>query len=106
MTERQIREVKRASELLRRIVPVGSRVILRSDEDRAYPQVMRGLRDRRFRHETTSSRASRTPQNPLFPVNLADLLMRHCSAIHKRETIAIPTRAIRNCRRHKARYAR
>jgi transposase-like protein len=83
---------KRVSELLRRIVPVGSEVILRSDEHRAYPQAMRGLRDRGFRHETTSSRASRTPQNPLFPVNLADLLLRHCGANHKRETIAFSKR--------------
>ena len=32
--------------------------------------------------------AARTPGNPLFPVNLMDLLLRHNSANHKRETIA------------------
>ena len=53
---------------------------------------MKRLRDRRFWHETTSSRVSRTTQNPLFPVNLADLLLRHCSANHKRETIAFSKR--------------
>ena len=30
----------------------------------------------------------RTARNPLFPVNLADMLVRHSSANHKRETIA------------------
>jgi hypothetical protein len=83
---------KRVEELLRRVVPPHGSVLIRSDEHRAYPQAMRRLRDRSFRHETTSSRASRTTQNPLFPVNLADLLLRHSSANHKRETIAFSKR--------------
>jgi len=83
---------KRVEELLRRVIPPGSRTVLRSDEHRAYPQAMRRLRDRTFSHETTSSRLSRTTQNPLFPVNLADLLLRHSSANHKRETIAFSKR--------------
>jgi len=32
------------------------------------------------------------PANPLFPVHLADLLLRHNSANHKRETIALSKR--------------
>ena len=40
----------------------------------------------------TSSLAARTPGNPLFPVNLMDLLLRHNSANHKRETIAFSKR--------------
>jgi len=55
-------------------------------------QAMRRLRDRSFRHEPTPSTAARTAQNPLFPVNLADLLLRHCGANHKRETIAFSKR--------------
>jgi hypothetical protein len=35
---------------------------------------------------------SHTTQNPLFPVNLADLLLRHSSANHKRETLAFSKR--------------
>ena len=65
---------------------------LRSDEHQAYPIAFRDLKDRRFRHERTSSKASRTVVNPLFPVNLADLLLRHSSANHKRETIAFSKR--------------
>ena len=33
-----------------------------------------------------------TQHNPLFPVNLLDLLIRHSSANHKRETIAFSKR--------------
>ena len=79
-------------ELLRRIVPPGGVARIRSDEHPAYPQAMRRLRDRSFHHEPTPSTAARTTQNPLFPVNLADLLLRHCGANHKRETIAFSKR--------------
>jgi len=34
------------------------------------------------------------PQNPFFPVNLLDLLIRHSSASHKRETIPLPPKPI------------
>jgi hypothetical protein len=49
-------------------------------------------RGRRIDHQTTSSKAARTHRNPLFPVNLADLLLRHSGANHKRETIAFSKR--------------
>jgi len=80
---------KSAAEALALVVPPGSStVVLRSDEHRAYPRALRRLPDRRFDHEKTSSRAARTAQNPLFPVNLLHLLMRHSGANQKRETIA------------------
>ena len=41
---------------------------------------------------SSKSRAARTAANPLFPVNLADLLIRHSQANHKRETIAFSKR--------------
>ncbi|MFN8179058.1 MAG: hypothetical protein U0167_14095 [bacterium] len=58
-----------------------------SDEHPAYP---RGLArtGRAVRHEVTPSTDPRTKVNPLFPVNLLDLLIRHCGGNHKRETIA------------------
>ena len=83
---------KRVEELLRRVVPPNGSAVIRSDEHQAYPRAMKRLPDRRIRHETTSSKASRTPRNPLFPANLADLLLRHCGANHKRETIAFSKR--------------
>jgi transposase-like protein len=79
-------------ELVGRIVPERASAEIRSDEHQAYPRAMRRLTDRRIHHLTTSSKASRTPTNPLFPVNLADLLLRHGSANHKRETIAFSKR--------------
>jgi transposase-like protein len=70
-------------------VPAGSpEVVVRSDEHKAYPPALRTLADRQLRHETTSSKAPRTPQNPLFPVNTLHGLIRHNGANHKRETIA------------------
>jgi hypothetical protein len=79
--------------LLEVVVPSGAGAIeLRSDEHPAYPRALRRLADRSFRHEVTSSRVPRTATNPLFPVNLADLLIRHSSANHKRETIAFSKR--------------
>jgi transposase-like protein len=83
---------KQVEELLRRVVRPGGSVVLRSDEHQAYPKAMNRLADRRFRHEATSAKEARTTANPLFPVNLADMLLRHSSANHKRETIAFSKR--------------
>jgi transposase-like protein len=80
------------AELVGRIVPPGASVEIRSDEHRQYAPALRRLADRAIRHERTSSRVSRTARNPLFPVNLADLLLRHGGANHKRETIAFSKR--------------
>ncbi len=80
------------AELVARVVPAGSEVEIASDEHQAYPRAFRRLKDRAIRHVTTSSKEPRTAHNPLFPVNLADLLLRHSSANHKRETIAFSKR--------------
>ncbi|HVP30370.1 MAG TPA: hypothetical protein VMW35_14540 [Myxococcota bacterium] len=79
--------------LLEILVPPGNAPIpLRSDEHPAYRRALRRLHDRTFDHVVTPSRAARTAQNPLFPVNLLDLLIRHSSANHKRETLAFSKR--------------
>jgi hypothetical protein len=79
-------------ELVARVVASGAAAAIASDEHPAYPQAFARLPDRRIVHSTTSSKASRTPRNPLFAANLADLLLRHSSANHKRETIAFSKR--------------
>src|SRR5690606_37812034 len=79
---------QRVEELPRRVIPPCGVVELRSDEHPDYPRAIRRLRDRTILHDRTSSRAARTTSNPLFPVNLSDMLMRHSSANHKRETLA------------------
>lgn len=80
------------AELLAILLPAGSEAVLHSDDHRAYPRALRRLPDRRVEHRVTSSRRPRVPQNPLFAVNLLDLLIRHGSANHKRETIAFSKR--------------
>jgi len=53
-----------------------------SDEHTAYPEAFARLGDRDIRHRSTSSRKSRTPSNPLFPVNLSGI--GHSSSERKR----------------------
>jgi len=65
---------------------------IESDEHPAYPRAFRRLPELEIEHRVTSSRRPRTPQNPLFPVNLLDLWIRHAGANHKRETIAFSKR--------------
>jgi len=78
--------------LLAIALPEPQTVVLHTDEHQDYPRALRRLEGHRFEHRTVSSRAARTPRNPLFPINLLDLLIRHCGANHKRETIACSRR--------------
>ena len=64
----------------------------RSDEHTDYPRALARFKGYAIRHEMTPSVAARTAGNPLFPVNRLDLLLRHNSANHKRETIAFSKR--------------
>lgn len=75
----------------------GQCLLVYSDDHPAYPRALHRLRREeptcpRFDHDITPSKARRTRQNPLFPVNLTDLLARHGSANHRRETIAFSKR--------------
>jgi transposase-like protein len=79
------------ADALRIAAPEPQALLVRSDEHPAYPRALRYL-PHRIRHEVTSSREARTTGNPLFPVNLMDLLLRHHSANHKREGIAFSKR--------------
>ena len=67
--------------------------VLHSDDHKAYPRALKRLREEepdgpKIDHRITPSTERRTKKNPLFPVNLIDLLARHSSANHRRETIA------------------
>ncbi len=70
--------------------------LIHSDDHPAYRRAL--LRLRRLpefpqvRHQITPSTERRTTRNPLFPVNLTDLLLRHGQANHRRETIAFSKR--------------
>jgi hypothetical protein len=60
---------------------------IRSDDHRAYPRAIAALREAVI-HRVTSSKQRRDERNPLWEVNLLDLMIRHSTAAHKRETIA------------------
>ena len=74
-------------ELLETITEKHTSMTVRSDDHRAYPRAMRGLACQ-ITHRITSSKARRDQRNPLWEVNLLDLMIRHSTAAHKRETIA------------------
>lgn len=70
-------------------------VEIHTDDHPSYRPALAGYRresGRPVRHEVTPGTAPRTTWNPLFAVNLADLLLRHSEAAHRRETIAFSKR--------------
>jgi hypothetical protein len=81
----------------RRAIEVGVRDLLepilhpgltiRSDDHRAYPRAI-ATHGIAVRHQITSSRDRRDKRNPLWEINVLDLVIRHSTAAHKRETIA------------------
>ena len=83
---------KEVAELLRVCGLEEGAIVLHSDDHPAYPRAFRTLPGLRIQHRVTPSVVRRTTRNPLFPVNLLDLLIRHGSANHKRETIAFSKR--------------
>jgi hypothetical protein len=83
---------KEVASLLALVAPRPQALELHSDSHKAYPRAVRRCRHLEVTHRTISSRAARTTRNPLFPINLLDLLLRHSGANHKRETIAASKR--------------
>ena len=82
---------KQMAALLRDALGSARTVTIHSDEHPAYPPAIKRL-SAQVTHHVTPGSAPRTVHNPLFPVNLLDLLIRHCQAGHKRETVAFPKR--------------
>ena len=78
---------KDMTELLQVSLSGASRATVYSDDHKSYSPALRRV-PCRIRHDITSSKARRTRSNPLWEVNLLDLLIRHSNANHKRETIA------------------
>jgi hypothetical protein len=78
---------KDMTELLRVSLAGQTRATVFSDDHRSYPPAIRRV-PCRITHDVTSSRARRNRSNPLWEVNLVDLLIRHSGANHRRETIA------------------
>jgi hypothetical protein len=83
---------KEVAEVLKILCEKSSHVELHTDEHQDYPRAIKRLKDIEFKHMTVSSRAVRDAKNPLFVINLLDLLIRHGGSNHKRETIAFARR--------------
>jgi hypothetical protein len=83
---------KEVAALLAILAPEPQALELHTDRHTSYPRAVRRVRHLSITHHTVSSRAARTPQNPLFAINLVDLKLRHGGANHKRETIAYSKR--------------
>ncbi len=66
-------------------------IIVRSDDHPSYPRALRAS-SRDITHRVTSSRVRRDRRNPLWEINLLDLMIRHSTGAHKRETIAFAKR--------------
>ncbi len=88
------RSTEREVAALLGIVTQGATALtLHTDEHQDYARALARQRHlATVAHHTVSSRAARTPRNPLFAINLCDLLLRHSGANHKRETIAFSKR--------------
>ena len=78
---------KDTRELLEFVLKDLAQAVVYSDCHQAYPRAIQQL-DCDVTHHLTSGSDHRDQDNNLWPVNLADLLIRHCSSNHKRETIA------------------
>jgi hypothetical protein len=74
-------------ELLAVVTENQATLTVRSDDHRAYPRAMAMLSSV-ITHSVTSSKERRDARNPLWDVNELDLMIRHSTAAHKRETIA------------------
>ena len=83
---------KGVAELLEMAFAGKDSITLHSDDHPAYPRAFKLLPGLKIEHHVRSSKAARIPQNPLFAVNLLELLIRHGGANHKRETIAFSKR--------------
>lgn len=83
---------KEVAALLQLLAPRSQTLELHSDQHEDYPRALKRLPHLKVSHHQISSRAARTASNPLFPINLLDLLIRHSGANHKRETIAFSKR--------------
>jgi transposase-like protein len=83
---------KEVAALMGIVLPQPQALTLHTDEHQDYPRALQRLPHLKVEHLTISSRAARTQHNPLFALNLMDLLIRHSLANHHRETISFAKR--------------
>ncbi len=78
---------KGMAELLEVVTQGVGKVVVRSDDHPAYPRAMKDLACE-VEHRITPGKEHRDQRNSLWEINLLDLLIRHGTAAHRRETIA------------------
>ena len=78
---------KDMGELLDISLEGSSKAVVYSDDHPAYRRPIKGLQ-KQVDHRVTGGKEHRDMNNSLWEVNLLDLLIRHCNANHRRETIA------------------
>ncbi len=78
---------KDVAELLKVSVGSQTEITIYSDNHKAYPRAIQDIK-LDCKHHITSSKDHRGVNNQLWEINLLDLVIRHGSANHKRETIA------------------
>ncbi len=83
---------KEVARLIAVVLPTPQSLVLHTDQHMDYPRAIERLPHLDITHCTVSSRAARSQHNPLFVINLLDLLIRHSGANHKRQTIAFSKR--------------
>jgi hypothetical protein len=74
-------------EVLEVVLAGAGKAVVYSDDHHAYRRSIKKLSGQ-IEHRVTPGKAHRDRNNSLWEVNLLDLLIRHCSANHRRETIA------------------
>jgi hypothetical protein len=79
--------VKDMKELLEVVLGNQQGVVVHSDDHPAYRRSIKQLKNK-VKHKITSGKEHRDLNNSLWEVNLLDLIIRHCNANHRRETIA------------------
>ncbi len=77
--------------LIRLVAPAGEALVVHSDEHAAYPRAFRRVSNA-IEHHAVTSRRNRNRNNPLFSVDLLDMLLRHCGSNTKRSSIAFSKR--------------
>jgi hypothetical protein len=78
-------------QLLDVVLAKATSAVVRSDDHRSYRPAI-AAQSCAVEHQVVSSRKARNPQNPLFPINELDMLLRHSQSNHRRETIAFSKR--------------
>ena len=89
---------KGMTELLEVATAGSRRIVIDSDDHPSYRPAIRSLKVE-VEHRVTPGREHRDRRNRLWAVNLLDLVIRHNSANHKRETIAWSKRRQASCER-------